>query len=119
MGRFPRALLSLLLRYIGVIITIFLGSLIFTNIENVGLAEEITQLKEHMELKKIEKARVIREFERKLNVSINASVFDELVSSVHNLTTKTLPNKWDLATGTHYAFTIVSTIGKINTRFFL
>ena len=112
-GAFPRALLSLLIRYMGVIVTIFIGSTIFMHTENVGIEEEITHLNATQASKAIEKLRVIKDFERKLNIAINVTVFDELMQRIQNLSTKTKPNKWDHITGAHYAFTIVSTIGEL------
>ena len=89
-----------------------IGSLIFTHIENGAIEEEVSQLKKINDSKKVEKERLIQEFERRLNASINVTVFDELIKRVHNLTTKDKPNIWKFETGAHYAFTIVSTIGE-------
>ena len=86
-------------------------------LENDSVENEIAKImKEKVEHEKeIELQRKI--FMQKFNTTINTTEFLDLAKKLQKLATRTKPNKWDMATGTHFAFTIASTIGKLQISF--
>lgn len=107
-----RAMFSLLIRYILVIITIVIGALIFTEIENMGVEEERKELLHKVAASKIAKHKLLTDLATRLNTTVNDSFLEEIIEKVQNLSTATVPNKWEFSTGAYFAFTIISTIGK-------
>lgn len=112
MGAFLRALLSLAIRYIGLLVVIAIGAIIFTEIENLKIVETRKLSDEMKNASMIAKMKIKEELSRTLKVAINSTFFDEMVQKIQDLETDTKPNKWQYMTGAHFAFTIVSTIGK-------
>ena len=114
-----RAMFSLLIRYILVIITVVIGALIFTEIENMGVEEERKKLLHKVAASKIAKHKLLTDLATRLNTTVNDSFLEEIIEKVQNLSTATVPNKWEFSTGAYFAFTIISTIGKYHLQWLM
>ena len=112
MGKLISAARSLGLRYAVVLLYILAGGAIFVAIENRGLEDEIERIGAEIMQIASKKELLRKQLSAQLNVSVNVSLFENFTSAILELSSKTKPNKWDMSTGGHFAFTIVSTIGK-------
>lgn len=112
MGKAKDIYTSFLVRYCVVIVVMLLGALMFQVIENGGITRNEQKLTLVRDRIKTDMEDLRRNLSKTLNVSIESAIFDKFASRIKELEFPKQERRWDLMTGTQFAFTIMSTIGK-------
>ena len=112
MGKAKGIYSAFLVRYCVVIVVMLLGALMFRDIENDGITKSEQKLKLVRDRIKSEMEDLRQSLSETLNVSIESVTFEKFATKIKELEFPKLERRWDLMTGTQFAFTIMSTIGK-------